>query len=402
MNISTLLRRRTDPSAEFAASRSSVATRYTLDCRIESGVHLYYEILPEGGVVHISEPQEDTVLVSAVYAPPGRADDDTAEDYRFHLPKRMSASQASSYLQRELGLYRKLRSVIQGGAGIAVWACSEEKVLSRQKVMPFAWALERLMTLDNLIPPCVTGVLFGESDLLILMAFPGNGRVFVQTSVAPDNLAEIIAAFAAINSINVDINTMPIYTGGEFLVALLETPGYPLDTDLAGIPVPALAQGATVLSAVVLTLSAGVGVYCMHATQLLARQTRDIAAQRVRTESAILDRLQSNPPAMGQAMAVDYPSLLDHATRLWVEGARVESEASAVSETHTLILPLQDKKRITDRAQIDAALRPVALPPSCHMSGYSLSGSGNELYARYECVRIAGPLAMMEQGNEIP
>ena len=389
------------PAARRGSRQLAEPVRYTLDCRIESGAHLYYEILPDGGVMHISEPAAGTTLVSAVYAPSGRADDDTADDYRYQLPKKMGASQASGHVQRELGLFRKLRSVVQGGAGMAVWACSEEKILARERVMPFAWALERLMSADSLLPPCVTGVLFGESDLLILLAFPGNGRVFVQTSVSPDNLVEIISSFASINSISVEIGSVPVYTGAEFLVALAGTPLYPLETDLAGIPVPWLARGALAVSAFLLAASLGGGLYFSQRTEVLVRQSQRLSAERQQIEAAVIDRLQSNPQALGRLLAADWPSLLDHAAKIWVDGARVESSATSERETHVLVLPLHESGWMTGSSQLAAALHPPALPAGCHADGYSVTASGGELRARYECDRNPA-LVMLQPSVEVP
>ena len=88
------------------------SNRFVLDCRIESGAHLFYEMDAGGEVRHIAEPVPGCVLLSAIYPAPGRSDDDSAEDYRFHLPKRMSASQAANWLQRELGLFARLRVLV--------------------------------------------------------------------------------------------------------------------------------------------------------------------------------------------------------------------------------------------------------------------------------------------------
>ena len=356
---------------------------YVLDCRIESGAHLFYAIQPDGSVVHVAEPGDKAWLISAVYAPPGRADDDTADDYRFSLPrKKMPASQAASYIQRELGLFHKLRCVV--GEQVA-WAALEDKVTEKANVLPFSWTLERLMGEDNLIPPCVTGVLFGEADLLVLMAYPGNGRAFVQTSVSPDNLAEILTSFAAISSISIDIETVPIYTGAEFLRVLPQTPVYPIDADILGVPVSHVMNGVMVVTLVFLLLVVGTYGYLFHKIQVAKQTIAQLMAQKQRVDGEVLHRLMSNPAALGKVMAVDYPRLLTHAEAFWVDGGRVESHADGNQEDHTLVLPLAGIHRVVSNAALQTVFNRHDLPVGCRYMGYAISSTGSELRADYAC-----------------
>ncbi len=363
-------------------SKDTVLRNYVLDCRIESGAHLFYAIQPDGSVVHVAEPGDKAWLVSAVYAPPGRADDDTADDYRFGLPRKMPASQAASYIQRELGLFHKLRCVV--GEQVA-WAALEDKVTEKTNVLPFSWALERLMGEDNLIPPCVTGVLFGEADLLVLMAYPGNGRAFVQTSVSPDNLAEILTSFAAISSISIDIETVPIYTGAEFLRVLPQTPAYPIDADILGVPISYVMNGVMVVTLVFLLLVVGAYGYLFHKIQLVKQTIAQLTAQTQRVDGEVLHRLMSNPAALGKVMAVDYPRLLTHAEAFWVEGGRVESHADGNLEDHTLVLPLAEIHRVVSKTALQTVFNRQDLPVGCRYMGYAISSTGSELRADYVC-----------------
>ncbi len=397
-----------------SAAGHHAARPYVLDCRIESGAHLYYEIQQDGRVQHVEEPMGGVMLVSAVYAPPGRADDDTADDYRFSLPKKMASAQASRYIQRELGLFHKLRSIVSSSGGHMAWAVVEEKVLSKGHIQPFALPLERLMAQDGLIPPCVTGVLFGESELLVLMAFPGNGRTYVQTSVSPDNLTEIISSFSALNSISVQVESVPIYTGSEFLLALKQAPAYPRDTEFLGLPVSWLARVSLTLS--VCALLGSCASYFYIAQQLHAVRGRLVAWNRQTQDfnAATVSRLESNPESMGTAMSVDYAQLFAHAAQFWVPGGRVESEADAGRETHTLILPLQDKQHPINQSDMDRALASMlpdvpsaselphanGLPDACHAVGYTLSSTASELRMQYVCDRGTDALAMMETHDE--
>lgn len=377
----------------------SYSTRdaYVLDCRIETGAHLFYEIQPDGSVQHIAEPVPGVRLVSAVYAAPGRADDDTADDYRFNLPKKMTASQASSYIQREMGLFQKLRSVVESGSGLTAWAVVEDKVIQKGRVLPFAWVLEQLMASDNLIAPCVTGVLFGEANLLILMAFPGNGRAFVQTSVSPDNLAEIITSFAAINSINVDIETVPIYTGKEFIAVLGRTPPYPIDTDVMGVPMPVVARSVFSVSVLMLVSALATYAYLAMQTQRFNNTIATINQHSQQVTQASLTRFQSNPDGLARAMSVDYLTLLQDANALWVTGSRVESHADAATETYLLVLPLHSKINNVTQMQLHNMLHPAHVPRFCQLIDYSLTSSTSELHARYHCEHGGDVLADMEQ-----
>lgn len=366
-----------------ARTLGEMASRhYVLDCRIESGAHLFYAIQPDGGVVHVAEPGDKAWLVSAVYAPPGRADDDTADDYRFNLPKKMPSSQAASYIQRELGLFHKLRCVVSEQVA---WAALEDKVTEKVRVLPFSWVLERLMNEDNLIPPCVTGVLFGDSDLLVLMAYPGNGRAFVQTSVSPDNLAEILTSFAAISSISIDIETVPIYTGTEFLLALPQAPVYPIDADILGVPVSSVANGTLALAMAVMLVVAGVYGYLLHEMHGVRLATARLLAQTQRIDDDVLHRLISNPAALGKVMAVDYPRLLSHAESFLVEGGAVQSEANGNKETHTLVLPLAGAHQVVSNAALQQVFHRTSLPTGCGYTGYAISSNGSELRADYAC-----------------
>ncbi|MHB1676079.1 MAG: hypothetical protein ACYCSS_00900 [Sulfuriferula sp.] len=391
-------RRKTTSSASVPVN--TAAYGYVLDCRIESGVHLYYEIHRDGNVDHITEPIKGMALVSAAYAPSGKPDDDTADDYRFNLPKKMTASQASSYIQRELGLFHKLRSVVIQSPGSVAYSVVEGKVPPKDKILPFSLPLEHLMAGDNLIPPCVTGVLFGESDLLILMAYPGNGRVFVQTSVSPDNLAEIITSFAAANSINVDIEAIPLYTGVEFITALSNTPAYPFDTDVMGLPVSSVVNGILAISVAALLISAGAYLYLYSqmqkvqlATQFLIRESQSVLAN-------MRDRIGSNPTALSAALAVNYPLLIQHATQLWVKGATVASDASHSQETHTVILPLREKSVVISDAQIRQMIQKTDLPTGCTFTGFTIPGAVNVIKASYACVYAASPIAVLGGDNE--
>ena len=390
-------------SASIPANAASYG--YVLDCRIESGVHLYYEIRPDGSVNHIAEPVKGRILVSAAYAPSGRPDDDTADDYRFNLPKKMAASQASSYLQRELGLFHKLRTIVINpnmgtNTGVVAYSVLEEKVHPKDKTLPFSLPLEYLMAGDNLIPPCVTGVLFGVSDLLILMAYPGNGRVFVQTSVSPDNLAEIITSFAAANSINVAIEAVPLYTGAEFLTALARTPAYPFDMDVLGLPFTSVVYGVLAMSVIALVASAGVYLHLYRQTQKIQATTQSLLRERQPILADMLARIRSNPTALGAALSVHYPLLVEHATQLWVTGATVESDATSSKETHIVILPLREKNRVISAEQVEQMIQKKDLPPGCTFTEFTIPGSANAIKSRYDCVYALNPISVLGGDDE--
>lgn len=374
---------------------------YVLDCRIESGVHLYYEIHCDGKINHITEPIKGRPLISAAYAPPGKPDDDTADDYRVNLPKKMTASQASGYIQREFGLFHKLRSIVIQSPGNVAYSVIEGKVPPKDKILPFSLPLERLMAGDKLIPPCVTGVLFGESDLLILMAYPGNGRVFVQTSVSPDNLAEIITSFAAANSINVDIEAVPLYTGAEFIAALAEIPAYPYDTDIMGLPVSSVAQGILALSVAALLATAGDDFYLHRQTLSVQLITQQLLRQKQVIMADMLDRIRSNPAALRSALSVNYPVVIQHATQLWVKGATVESHATRHLEKHIVILPLHEKNRPVPDAEISEMLHKPAIPVGCNVAGFTLTGAMNAIKLTYDCLSASTPLDVFGGDNEI-
>ncbi|HET9112950.1 MAG TPA: hypothetical protein VFN66_03660 [Burkholderiales bacterium] len=374
---------------------------YVLDCRIESGVHLYYEIFRDGSVEHIAEPVKGLPLVSAIYAPPGKPDDDTADDYRYNLPKKMSASQASSHVQRELGLFHKLRSIVVQSPGSVAYSVIEEKVPPKDKILPFSLPLEYLMTGDKLIPPCVTGVLFGESDLLILMAYPGNGRVFVQTSVSPDNLAEIITSFAAANSINVNIEAVPLYTGLEFINALTNIPSYPYDTDVMGLPLSSAIKGVLALSAMSLLAASGMYFYLYRQTQATDLTTRLLTRDSQSVQANMLARIRSNPSALTSALAVNYPLFVQHATELWEKGATVESSAIRDREHHVVILPLREKNSVVSNAQISQMIQKRNLPETCQFTGFTIARAMNAIKANYDCIPASSLLQVFGGDDEI-
>lgn len=400
MRMPEFLRRR-QRAVTAALPVNSAANGYVLDCRIESGVHLYYEIHRDGKVDHIAEPIKGLPLVSAVYAPSGKPDDDTADDYRFNLPKKMTASQASSHVQRELGLFHKLRSIVVQSPGNVAYSVIEEKVPPKDRILPFSLPLEYLMTGDKLIPPCVTGVLFGASDLLILMAYPGNGRVFVQTSVSPDNLAEIITSFAAANSINVDIEAIPLYTGTEFIDALASIPAYPYDADVMGLPLSSVIKGVVATSALALLVSSGMYLYLYRqaqathlTTQLLLRDSQAVLADT-------LARIRSNPSALTSALSVNYPLLIQHATELWEKGATVESNAIRDREQHTVVLPLREKNTAVSTAQISQLIQKRNIPKTCNFTGFTIAGTMNAIKATYDCAPLKSPLQGFGDDDEI-
>ncbi len=374
---------------------------YVLDCRIESGVHLYYEIFRDGKVEHIAEPIKGLPLVSAIYAPPGKPDDDTADDYRFNLPKKMSATQASSHVQRELGLFHKLRSIVVNSSGSVAYSVVEEKVPPKDKILPFSLPLEYLMAGDKLIPPCVTGVLFGESDLLILMAYPGNGRVFVQTSVSPDNLAEIITSFAAANSINVNIEAVPLYTGIEFINALTNIPAYPYDTDVMGLPLSLAVKGVLALSAMTLLAASGMYFYLYRQTQATYLTTHLMIRDSQSIQANMLARIRSNPAALTSALAVNYPLFIQHATELWEKGATVESSAIRDREHHMVVLPLREKNSVVSNAQIVQMVQKKYLPETCKFTGFTIARAMNAIKAVYDCVPVSSPLQVFGDDDEI-
>ncbi len=386
---------------ESAPAPSSAAGEgYVLDCRIESGVHLYYRIHRDGTVEHISEPLKGMALVSAAYAPAGRPDDDTADDYRYNLPKKMTASQASSHVQRELGLFHTLRTIVVQAAVPVAYSVVEEKVPPKDRILPFSLPLEQLMSGDNLIPPCVTGVLFGESDLLILMAYPGNGRVFVQTSVSPDNLAEIIISFAAANSINIPVEAVPLYTGAEFLVALARTPAYPFDTDVMGLPLTRVIRGGLAVSVIALLVSSGIYWHLYNQVRKSQAAAQSLIRDKQPVLTAMLGRLRANPAALGAALSVKYPLLVQHATRLWVQGATVRSSATAAGETHVVTLPLREKNHPVSDAQVSQMIQKTGLPAGCVPAGLTISSSANEIRSSYDCAYAANPVAALGGDSE--
>ncbi|MHB1655635.1 MAG: hypothetical protein ACYCSZ_04620 [Burkholderiales bacterium] len=373
---------------------------YVLDCRIESGVHLYYEIHLDGKVEHIAEPVKGMPLVSAAYAPPGKADDDTADDYRLNLPKKMTASQASRYVQRELGLFHRLRSIVVHSSGSVAYSVIEEKVPPKDRVLPFSLPLEYLMAGDKLIPPCVTGVLFGASDLLILMAYPGNGRTFVQTSVSPDNLAEIITSFAAANSINVDIEAVPLYTGTEFIAALASIPAYPYDADVMGLPLSSVIKGVVAASATALLAASGMYLYLYRETQATHSTTQSLIRESRSVQAEMLARIRSNPSALTSALSVNYASLLRHAAELWEKGATVESNAIRDRERHTVTLALREKNTAVSAAQITRLIQKGDVPKACHFTGFTIAASMNAIKATYDCVSANSPLKVFGGDDE--
>ncbi len=384
--------RRSSRAATVPLSSNTISNRYVLDCRIESGVHLYYEIHLDGKVEHIAEPIKGVPLVSAAYAPPGKPDDDTADDYRFNLPKKMTASQASRHVQRELGLFHKLRSVVVHSSGYVAYSVIEEKVPSKDRILPFSLPLESLMAGDKLIPPCVTGVLFGASDLLILMAYPGNGRTFVQTSVSPDNLAEIITSFAAANSINVDIEAVPLYTGTEFIAALASIPAYPYDADVMGLPLSTVIKGTVAASAMALLASSAMYLYLYRQTQAIHLTTQSLIRESQSAQAEMLARIRSNPSALTSALSVNYSSLIRHAAELWEKGATVESNGVRDREHHTVILPLREKNAAVSAAQISQLIQKSNIPKPCSFTGFTIAAAMNSIKATYDCTSANSPL----------
>lgn len=400
MRMPEFLQRR-QRSVTASLPSNAVSNGYVLDCRIESGVHLYYAIHRDGMVEHIAEPIKGLPLVSAAYAPPGKPDDDTADDYRFNLPKKMTASQASSHVQRELGLFHKLRSIVVQSSGNVAYSVIEEKVPPKDKILPFSLPLEYLMTGDKLIPPCVTGVLFGESDLLILMAYPGNGRVFVQTSVSPDNLAEIITSFAAANSINVDIEAIPLYTGTEFIAALASIPAYPYDADVMGLPLSSVIKGLVATSAMALLASSGMYLYLYRQTQATHLTTQLLIRDSQSVLTDMLARIRSNPSALMSALSVNYPLLIQHATELWEKGATVESNAIRDREQHTVILPLRERNTAVSTAQISQLIQKKNIPKTCNFTGFTIAGTMNAIKVTYDCAPVNSPLQGFGDDDEI-
>ena len=363
------------------------ASRYVLDCRIESGAHLFYEMDAEGEVRHIAEPVPDCAMVSAIYPVPGRADDESAEDYRFHLPRRMSAGQAANWFQRELGLFVRMRVLVNPEHPEVIYATLAGKVDIRGKIHPLAHAVEKLMQLDDLVAPCVTGVLFGESSLLILLAFPGNGRVFVQTSVAPDNLAEIITSFASINGISIDLETMPLYTGKELFGVLSGTPAYPVDPEWVGIPLPRLVGWS--MAGLALCLLAGIsGHFLMqyHVGQLKSEIAR-LSRQKDELNQQIVSRLANNPTGLARLLSVDFVTLVRHARMLWVPGSHVESRADGGIERHLVELPVRRTAgEVADAPAGIVALLDLLEPGNgCRSTGEKLTGDVMEFRAGYVC-----------------
>ncbi len=377
--------RQSSPGSWLA--RAVHANRYVLDCRIESGAHLFYEMDAEGEVRHIAEPVSGYAMVSAIYPAPGRADDESAEDYRFHLPRRMSAGQAANWLQRELGLFVRMRVLVNPDHPEVIYATLAGKVESRGKIHPLAHAVEKLMQLDELVAPCVTGVLFGEASLLVLLAFPGNGRVFVQTSVAPDNLAEIITSFASINGIGIDLETMPLYTGKELFAVLSGMAAYPVDPEWFGIPLPRL-LGWT-MAGLALCLVAGIsGHFLMqyHVDQLKSEIT-SLSRQKDRLNQQIVSRLDNNPTGLARLLAVDFVTLVRHARMLWVPGSHVDSRSAGGVEQHLVELPV---RRTVGRVAMEEASMTLLLDRAdpgngCRLTGEKLTGDVMEFRAGYAC-----------------
>jgi len=382
-------------------TQAPITHAFVLDCRIESGAHLYYLLQPDGDVVHLAEPVENSIVVSAVYPQAGRMDDETADDHRFVLPRKMGASQAAGWLQRELGSLAQLRTVLSVANPQVVYACIAGKVESTRRIVPFVYALERLMAVDGLEAPCVTGVLFGENSLLILVAFSGNGRVFVQTSVAPDNLAEIISSFAASNGVSIDLASLPIYTGEELQAVLPTIPMYPLHPEVLGVSLPtvlARANGAGVAFLMVAMLVWG---YLHMANRELDRNLKKVMLQQQQVEQDRNGRLRNNMAGLGRVMAVDFDALVSHAADFWVAGARLESMAAHGVENHVVIVPLHLADWDASPVQLVNVRHVQQIPAGCRQIADVLSSNFHEWRISYQCGSTAATLAEMEQGDAI-
>lgn len=366
------------------SGRGGSRAGYVIEVRIESGARLYYRF-GAGPVERVTEPPAGVPLVSAVYAPPGRADDDTADDYRIALPKKMSAGQAAGFVQREMSLFSKVRAIVDGHVAYATPAT--KMTAASSAVIPLSIPVERLMKKSGTTPPAVSGVMFGDSDLLVLMAYPGNGRVQVQTSISPDNVHEIISSFATSAGIP-DGESVEIYTEEELLSAIGESQSYPADGEIAGMPVSTVATWALIGGIVGVVGGAAVYGYSVHKMRTDEAVVQQYKQAEAASLAQIVGRLVSNPSGLGERLSADFTSGIGHAKYIWIDGGRIESDIKHGADSHTLYLPVfksSGESPLPEDRILEAVTRP-SLPQGCTNSGTTISGGMNEIQAKYDCV----------------
>lgn len=371
--------------------QKATSTEYVIEVRIENGSRLYFKFGPEASVTRHPEPLPGFPLVSAVYPPHGKQDDDTADDHRLNLTKKMSARAAASFVQREVALFYKVQAIV---IGTTVHATPAAKIKNAtDPIIPLSIAVEHLMERSGVTAPAVTGVMFGDNDLLVLMAYPGNGRVHAQTSVAPENIEEVVSSFASTVGIPNE-SGFPIFTQDELIDALGESESYPSGGLIGGVPIGTAANALLGISVVA---AAGSGAWYAYAEQRVnAAESAAITYKKTESESVqkVAKRIAANRAGFGKLLSADYSRGIAHAQAFWIKGGRVESDIAHGTDTHTIFLPVfKNAGEIPlPESRIVEAINKGALPKGCTHNGTTLAGDMNEIQAKYTCVGVGSPL----------
>jgi hypothetical protein len=375
------------PKAVKKSKKGAANNQYVLDVRIENDAHIFYAIGLDGDVTVVPEPDGDEVIVSCVYPLLGRQEDDAADDVRCSLPKKMTSSEASNYVQREMGLLHKVRTTVSRHDNVFVaHSTTLEKTKRFSTVLPFARAVEFLLAQHGTHAPCVAGVLFGESSLLLLLAYPGNGKVLTQTAISPDNLPEIIGSFVSSVNIGVGLEDAVIFDGKELISALSKIDAYPAHSDIYGVPFPVVAKNALVIACASAVVIDGGYVYEYQQNKQLIQSQNAITVQQAAVTTDIAERLKSNVPVFLKKANIDSKLFFSHASDFYVNGAKVSSSAVTTGEIHRVILPLREKDLIANAKDIENVLHKSTLPAGCSLTKTTLSSALTALETDYQCV----------------
>lgn len=365
---------------------------YVIEVAIEGGTHLYYRFGAGAEFERLMDVQPGLPLVSGLYPFASRREEESAaEDLRFSLTKKMSARAAASHAQRELSVLHKLQAIVVGGAAY-VTPARRIKIAS-DPVIPLAAAIEYLMRSSGKPFPTIAGVMLGQDELLLLLAFTSTGRVFMQTTVSPENGNELATSLASIMQIPMDDGT-PVFTQDELLTALAHCPAFPTGGVLAGLPVNTAAMSLFALSA--LAVAGATGTYVYAGKRISAAQDALVVHKKRATDASvqIVERIASNRAGFGRLLTADVERGIANAQGLWIPGATIESEIAHNSDTHTVTLPIFKNSGAVPppEARVLEMVTKSSLPKGCTHNTTTLVGELNEIQAKFSCVGVGSGL----------
>lgn len=380
------------PSAKRRYAARVVAES-VVQTQLETGVEIFWRVAPDD-LEQVDAPLGGTVVLFS------------KSDFRFVVPKPMSAERAKSYAVRQSESEERMRVVNLSRRNSRIYAAPVSRLNdSKYRIAPGMQALDAMLEARGLTAPVVVGFVANSRDgsqrLVVLQALNASGTTDVSVSVNPEDVDQSVALFVNAMRLPEDCPRV-LFSAAEFVSAARGLTVFPSEPEWHGISTRTIALLSIAMAMSAAIGTAGVVAYQYFKERAAHAEATEIQNQSLATETRIGKLIADSPVAIAQHMSLPTEQTFARAESMWIEGGRVAFRADRGTVEYKLTVPLVSAGSTrsghathaeSNLQQVNSALK-LHPPVGCTRRENATTGLANEVQVAVHCQNISAPLSL--------